>query len=68
MQLTLSCSEIVNSRFNTAAGKIPSAVLPAELLATAHMLVCWDGYVPPLVLLYNGLYTVLWCSRHTFTI
>ena len=68
MQLTLSCSEIINSRFNTAAAKIPPAELTAELLATTHVLVHQDGHVPPLALLYDSPYAVLWRFLHTFTI
>ena len=58
MQLTLSRSEIVNSRFNTAANRVP-AELPAELLAASHVMVRWDGHVPLLAPLYNGPYAVL---------
>ena len=53
MQLTLSRTKSLNSRFNTAANKIPPAELPAELLAATHVLVCRDVYVPPLVPLYD---------------
>ena len=68
MKATLSGTETVNSRFNTAANKIPAAVLPQALLDASHVLVCQDGHVPPLALLYNGPYAVLQCSLHTFTI
>ena len=68
MQLTLSCSEIFNSRFNTAFNKIPPKSLPAELLATTHVLVHWDSHVPPSEPLYNSPYTILRHSLHTFTI
>ena len=64
MQFTLSWSEIVNSRFNTAANRVP----PAELLAASHVLVRRDGHVPPLAPLYDGPYAVLRRSLHTFTI
>ena len=68
MKATLSGTETVNSRFNTAANKIPAAVLPQALLDTFHVLVHRDGHVPPLVPLYDGPYAVLQCSLHTFTI
>ena len=68
MQLKLSHSEIINSRFNTAASKIPPAELPAELLAATQVLVHWDDHVPPLAPLYNSPYDVLRCSLHTFII
>ena len=68
MKATLSGSEIVNSRFNTAANQIPATVLPQPLLEASHVLVRRDGHVPPLVLLYNGPYTVLRRSLRTFTI
>ena len=68
MQLTLRRSEIVNSRFNTTANHVLPAELPAELLATFHVLVHQDGHVPPLAPLYNGSYTVLRWSLYTFSI
>ena len=68
MQWTLSRSEIINSRFNTAANCVPTAELPADLLAASHVLFCWDGHVPLLSPLYASPYAVLRRSLHTFTI
>ena len=68
MQLKLSRSEIINSRFNTAANRVPPADLPAKLLAASHVLVRQDEHVLPLSPLYDGPYAVLRRSLHTFTI
>ena len=68
MKMTLSRSETVNSRFNTAANRVPPAELPAELLAASHVLVRRDGHVPPLSPLYDGPYVVLERHTNTFTI
>ena len=68
MKATLSGTETVNSRFNTAANKIPAAVLPQALLDASHVLVRRDGHVPPLAPLYDGPYAVLQRNLHTFTI
>ena len=58
MQLTLSRSEMVNSRFNTAASQIPPAKVPTELLAVTHVLFHLECHVPPLALLYDDPYAV----------
>ena len=68
MKATLSGTKTVNSRFNTAANKIPAAVLPQALFYASHVLVHRDGHVPPLAPLYDSPYTVLLRSLHTFTI
>ena len=59
LQLTLSHSETVKSRFNTAASWIPPAELPAELLATSYVLVHQDGHRPLLAPLYNSPNAIL---------
>ena len=62
MKATLSGSEIVNSRFNTAANQIPATVLPQPLLEASHVLVRRDGHVPPLVLLYSTTVPIPSCG------
>ena len=67
MKATLSGTEIVNSRFNTTANRIPATVRPQLLLDTSHMLVYQNSHVPPLAPLYDSPYAILQCSLHTFT-
>ena len=54
MRVTLSRAETVPSRFNTAANQVLATELPEELLTATYVLVCRDGHIPPLSLLYNG--------------
>ena len=53
---------------NIAAAMQPSTVLPTDLLNATHVLVCQDGHVPLLELLYDGPFQVLRPSSHYFTI
>ena len=65
---TLSRSENLSTRHNTAAAHVHPTELPAALLDTSHVLVCWNGHVPPLAPLYDGPYTILCQAAQYFTI
>ena len=65
---TLSRSENLSTRHNTAADRIHPTELPADLLDATHVLVRRDGHVPPLAPLYDGPYTVLRRATQFFTI
>ena len=65
---TLSRSENLSTRHNTAAARIHPTELPADLLDSTHLLVRRDGLVLPLAPLYNGPYAVLCRANQHFTI
>ena len=68
MKATLSRTEIVNSRFNTTANRIPTAMLPQPLLDASNVLVHRNSHMPPLAPLYDKPFALLRCSLDTFTI
>ena len=65
---TLSRSENLSTRHNTAADKVQPTELPQDLLDASHVLVRRDGHVPPLAPLYDGPYAALRRSMQYFTI
>ena len=68
IKTTLSRFENLTTRHNTAAARIYPTELPVVLPTTTHVLVRWDGQVPPLAPLYVGPYTILPRAAQYFTI
>ena len=59
IKTTLSRSENLSTRHNTAAACVPPIELSTALLDATHVLVHRDGHVPPLAPLYDDPYTIL---------
>ena len=68
IKATLSRSENFSTWHNTAVAQVHPTELPAALLNASHVLVCWDGHMPPLATLYDGPYTILGQAAQYFTI
>jgi hypothetical protein len=52
---------------HNSSTQLPSE-LPAELLSTPLVWVCWGGVLPPIQPLYDSPYAFLHCGPHSFTI
>ena len=68
IKATLSRSKNLSAQHNTAAAWIHPTELPAALLDTSHVLVCWDSHLLPLAPLFDSPYTVLRRGAQYFTI